>query len=171
MEMISDVTFQTFRPFLPFGAIFGHFWPLMAQNSKLSLTGHVTTQNDRKRSRNTMKMVSDVTFQTFRPFLVIWGLFRPFLANFGPKLKIVVNRSCDHSKWPQEEQKSNGDGFGCHFSDFQANFGHLRTFLAIFDHFWPETQACCKLVMWPLNTIARPAEIWWRWFHMARFCL
>ena len=43
----------------------------------------MTTQNDRKRSRNPMEMVLDVTFQTFRPILVIWGLFWPFLATFG----------------------------------------------------------------------------------------
>ena len=132
-----SVTFQTFRPFL---VIWGHFRPflaILAPNSKLSQTSHVTTQNDRKRSRNPMEMVSDVTFQTFRPFLVIWGLFRPFLANFGPKFKIVLNWSCDHSKWLQEKQKSNGDGFGCHFSDIQANFGHLGPFSAIFGQFWP----------------------------------
>ena len=38
----------------PFSAIFGHFWPIFAQNSKLWLTGHVTTQNNRKTSRNPM---------------------------------------------------------------------------------------------------------------------
>ena len=38
----------------------------------------MTTQNDRKTNRDPMEMVSDVTFQTFRPFLVIWGI----LANF-----------------------------------------------------------------------------------------
>ena len=98
MEMVSGATFQTFRPFL---VIWGHFQPflaILAPNSKLSQTSHVTTQNDRKRSRNPMEMVSDVTFQTFRPFLVIWGLFWPFLANFSAKLKIVLNWSFDHSK-------------------------------------------------------------------------
>ena len=119
-NQLISVTFQTSRPFL---VIWGHFRPflailaILAPNSKLSQTSHVTTQNDRKRSRNPMEMVSDVTFQTFRPFLVIWGLFRPFLANFGPKFKIVLNWSCDHSKWLQEKQKSNEDGFGCHYSD------------------------------------------------------
>ena len=29
-----------------------------------------------------MEMVLDVSFQTFRPILVIWGLFQPFLATF-----------------------------------------------------------------------------------------
>ena len=132
-----SVTFQTFRPFL---VIWGHFRPflaILAPNSKLWQTSHVTTQNDRKRSRNRMKMVSDVIFKTFRPFLVIWGLFRPFLANFGPKFKIVLNWSCDHSKWLQEKQKSNGDGFGWHFLDIQANFGHLGHFSAIFGQFLP----------------------------------
>ena len=86
-----------------------------------------------------MEMVSDVTFQTFRPISVIWGTFRPFLANFGLKLKMVVNWSCDHSKWPQEKQKSNGDGLRCHFSDIQVNFGHLGPFLATFGQFGPKT--------------------------------
>lgn len=66
-----------------------------------------------------------------------------FLANVGPKLKIVVNRSCDHSKRSQDEQKSNGDGFRCHFSDIQAIFGHLGPF-------WP--------ILWPLKTFARGEE-------------
>ena len=76
--------------FWSFGAFFGHFWPILAPNSKLSQTGHVTTQNDCKRSRNPMKMVLDVIIQTFSLILVIWGLFQPFLANFGPKFKIVI---------------------------------------------------------------------------------
>ena len=68
-------------------------------------------------------------------------------GHFCPKLKIVVNWSCDHSKRSQEKQKSDGDGFGCHFSDIQAIFGHLGPLLAIFGQFWPQTQNCCKLVM------------------------
>ena len=155
-----------------FGAIFGHFWPFLAilgPIEKWLQTSHVTTQNDRKRSRNPMEMVLDVIFQTFRPVLVIWGLFGhfwpffsqfwpqtqtcrklvmwplkmiareaeiqwrwfqmslfrysdhvrsfwaffghfwPLLANFGPKVKIVINWSYDHSKQSQDEQKSNGD--------------------------------------------------------------
>ena len=66
-----SVTFQTFRPFL---VIFGHFGPflaILAPNSKLSQTSHVTTQNDRKRSRNPMEMVSDVIFRLLGLFLVI----------------------------------------------------------------------------------------------------
>ena len=62
--------FQTSRPFSVFGAIFDHFWPIFAPNSKLSLTNHVTTQNDCNTSRTPMKMVSDVIFMsvTFLPF-------------------------------------------------------------------------------------------------------
>ena len=98
----------------------------------------MTTQNDRKRSRNPMEMVSDDTFQTFRTILVIWGTFQPFLANFGLKLKMVVNWSCDHSKWPQEKQKSNGDGLRCHFSDIQFNFGHLGPFWPLLANLGPK---------------------------------
>ena len=75
------------------------------------------TQNWSVRAVTTSNQSISVTFQTFRPFLVIWGLFRPFLANFGPKFKIVLKWSCDHSKWLQEKQKSDEDGFGCLYSD------------------------------------------------------
>ena len=93
-----SVILQTFRPFLVIWGLLRPFLPILAPNSKLSQTSRVTTQNDRKKSRNPMEMVSDVTFQTFQPFLDIWGLFRPFLATFCSKLKLVVNWSCDHSK-------------------------------------------------------------------------
>ena len=70
----------------------------------------------------------------FWSFGAFFGHFGHFLANFGPKLKLVVNWSCDHSKWSQEKQKSNGDCFGCHFLDIQTMFGHLGP---SFGHFWP----------------------------------
>ena len=99
------------------------------------------------------------------------AFFGHFLANFGPKLKIVVIWSCDHSKWQQEKQKSNGDGFGHHFSDIKANFGNFGPVWAIFGQFWPLTQDCCKLIMWPLNMTAKEAEIQWRRFRMFVFRL
>ena len=75
---------QTFRPFFwSFRAFFGHFCPILAPNSKLLQTSHVTTQNDRKRSRNPMEMVSDVTFRhsgQFRSFGALFGHFWPILA-------------------------------------------------------------------------------------------
>ena len=48
------------------------------------------TQNWSVRAVTISNQSISVTFQTFRPFLVIWGLFQPFLANFGPKFKIVI---------------------------------------------------------------------------------
>ena len=78
----------------------------------------MTTQNDCKRSRNPMEMLSDVTCQIFRPFFVRWGLFGHFwqlLASFCPKLKIIINWPCDHKKRSQEKQKSDGYGFRWHF--------------------------------------------------------
>ena len=130
------------------------------------------TQNWPLRAVTTSNQSISVILQTFRPFLVIFGLFRSFLAilaNFGLKFKIVAEYSCDHSKWPQEKQESDGDGFRCHFQTFRPFFGHLEPFLAIFVQFWPQIQNCCRLVMWPLKMTAREAEIQWRWFRMSLF--
>ena len=66
---------QEYKSFLAlsdhFGTSWGYFGLVLGLNLKLSQTSHVTTQNDRKRSRNPMEMVSDVTFQTFGPISVI----------------------------------------------------------------------------------------------------
>ena len=53
----------------------------------------------------------------------------------GYSLWVIPCQIC--MKILDEKQKSNGDGFGCHFSDIQANFGHLGPFSAIFGQFWP----------------------------------
>ena len=82
------------------------------------------TQNWSVRAVTISNQSISVTFQTFRPFLVIWGHFRPFLAILAPNSKLSQT---SHVK---EKQKSNGDGFGCHFSDIQAIFGHLGPFSA-----------------------------------------
>ena len=60
-----------FWSFLAFFGRFWPFWPILASNLKLSQSSHVTTQNDRKRSRNPMEMVSDVIFRLLGLFLVI----------------------------------------------------------------------------------------------------
>ena len=85
------VTFKTFRSFLVilchFGAILSHLGP----NSKLSQTSHVTTQNDRKRSRNPMEMVSEVNFKMLRSFQDHLGPFEAIIGLFlGLNLKVVV---------------------------------------------------------------------------------
>ena len=59
-----SVIFQTFRPFLVIWGLFRPFLAILAPNSKLSQTSHVTTQNDRKRSRNPIEMVSDGNFMS-----------------------------------------------------------------------------------------------------------
>ena len=56
----------------------------------------MTTQNNRKTSRNPMDRVKDVIFQIFRLFSVIWGLFRPFLAMFWQNL--AWNSKCHRRK-------------------------------------------------------------------------
>ena len=135
MVMVSKVIFHTFRSFLAIWGLFRPFLAILAPNLKLSQTSHVTTQNDRKRSRNPMEMVSDVTFLTFRPFLVIWGLFRSFWAifgRFGPKFKIVADQSYDQSKRPQEEQNSYGDSCGSHFEPLRSFGAILGSFLGHF---------------------------------------
>ena len=59
--------------------------------------------------------------------------------------------------------------FRMSFSDSRAIFGHLGPFSAIFGQFWPKTQNCRRLVMWPLKMTTREAEIQWRWFRMSLF--
>ena len=88
-----------------------------------------------------MEMVSEVNLSMLRSFQDHLG---PFEAIIGPKLKVVVGLSCDHSKRPQEEQKSNGDGFGSQFEDAQVILGpfgtiwdHLGQFGIIWDHLGP----------------------------------
>ena len=61
-----SVTFQTFRPFLVIWDHFRPFLAILAPNSKLSQTSQVTTQNDHKRGRNPLEMVSDGNFNGFR---------------------------------------------------------------------------------------------------------
>ena len=73
-------------------------------------------------------MVLDVIFQAFRPILVIWAFFWPFLATFSPKVKINVNWSCNHSKRSQEKQKYIGDGFRWQFQWVQVISGNLVSF-------------------------------------------
>ena len=91
MEMVSEVNFKMLRSFQdhlgPFEAILELFFGL---NLKLSQTSHVTTQNDRKRSRILMEMVSEVTLKTLRPFQALfcnfWVILGSFGAILGPKM-------------------------------------------------------------------------------------
>ena len=52
----------------------------------------------------------------FGSFGAFFRHFWPLLTNFGLKLKIIVNWSCDHSKQSRDEQKSDGDGFKWHLN-------------------------------------------------------
>ena len=91
MEMVSEVTLKTWGHL---GSFWGHFGTIpgqfVAPNSKLSQTSHVTTQNDRKRSRILMEMVSEVTLKTLRPFQALfcnfWVILGSFGAILGPKM-------------------------------------------------------------------------------------
>ena len=95
MEMVSEVTLNPLRSF---GAILGSFWghfgtipgQFVAPNSKLLQTSHVTTQNNRKRSRALMEMVPKVTLKTLRPFQALfcnfWVILGSFGAILGPKM-------------------------------------------------------------------------------------
>ena len=72
-----------------FGAIWGYFGTVLGLNLKLSQTSHVTTQNDRKRSRNPMEMVSEVNFKMLRSFQDHLGPFEAILELFfGLNLKL-----------------------------------------------------------------------------------
>ena len=70
-----------------------HFWPFwgnlgpfLSPNLNLSQTSHVTTQNNRKRGRISMEMVSEVTLNPLRSFWAIsgsfWGHFGTILGQF-----------------------------------------------------------------------------------------
>ena len=80
----------------------------------------------------------------FEPVEVVWGnfgvIFGPFWDHSGPicgpELKINADQSCDHSKRPQEEQNSDGDGFGSHFDDIEAISGTFLQFLGHFGVIW-----------------------------------
>ena len=100
MEMVAEVTLNLLMSFgIILGSFLGHFGTIpgqfVAPNSKLLQTSHVTTQNDRKRSRILMEMVSKVTLNLLRSFGAIWGHFWPFWDHSGPicgpKLKIVAD--------------------------------------------------------------------------------
>ena len=120
MEMVSKVNFKTLRSFQdhlgPFEAILGLF---------LVISG---TQNE----KNWPKM-SQMSFGVILgPF---WDHSRPIC---GPKFKTVADYSCDHSKRPQEEQNSDGDGFGSQFEPVEVFLGNFRVILGPFrDNFGP----------------------------------
>ena len=84
MEMVSEVNLKTLRSFLAlsdhFGPFWGYFGLVLGLNLKLSQTSHVTTQNDRKRSRNPMEMVSEVNFKMLRSFQDHLGPFGAILG-------------------------------------------------------------------------------------------
>ena len=69
-----------------FGTFWGYFGLVLGLNLKLSQTSHVTTQNDRKRSRILMEMVSEVNLKILMSF---WDHLGPFgtiwdhLGSFG----------------------------------------------------------------------------------------
>ena len=108
--------------FWSFGAFFGHFWPFFSQFWP-------QTQTCRKLVMWPLKMIAreaEIQWRWFRMSLFrysdhVWsfgaffGHFWPLLATFCPKLKIVENWPCDHSKRSQEKQKSDGYGFKWHF--------------------------------------------------------
>ena len=80
MEMVAEVTLNLLMSFgIILGSFLGHFGTIpgqfVAPNSKLLQTSHVTTQNDRKRSRILMEMVSEVTLNLLRSFGAILGSF------------------------------------------------------------------------------------------------
>ena len=86
MEMVSKVNLRRsghFRTIWDNWRLFwGYFWSFLGQNLKLRQTSHVTIQNDRKRSKIPMEIVSEVNLMMLRssqdhlgPFEAILGLF------------------------------------------------------------------------------------------------
>ena len=90
MEMVSEVNLSMLRSFQdhlgPFEAILELFFGL---NLKLSQTSHATTQNDHKRSRIPLEMVSEVNFKMLRSFQEHLGPFEAIIGLFlGLNLKL-----------------------------------------------------------------------------------
>ena len=94
MEMVAEVTLNPLRSFgAILGSFLGHFGTIpgqfVAPNSKLLQTSHVTTQNNRKRSRILMEMVSEVNFKMLRSFQDHLGPFEAIIGLFlGLNLKL-----------------------------------------------------------------------------------
>ena len=64
--------------------------PCLSPSSNLSPTGHMTTQNNHKRSRIPMEKVSEVTLKTLRLLWAIWGPFGTIWSQFvAPKSKFL----------------------------------------------------------------------------------
>ena len=99
LKHLSWAYYKNISYFLAFWGHFGTFrscfGPVLGLNLKLSQTSHVTTQNDRKRSRIPMEMVSEVNLSTLRSFQDHLGPFEAILGLFlvisGPKLKIEAD--------------------------------------------------------------------------------
>ena len=94
MEMVAEVTLNLLMSFgIILGSFLGHFGTIpgqfVAPNSKLLQTSHVTTQNDRKRSRIPMEMVSEVNLSMLRSFQDHLGPFEAIIGLFlGLNLKL-----------------------------------------------------------------------------------
>ena len=67
-----------------------HFGPICGPELKLSPTSHVTTENDRKGSRFLMKMVSEVTLMTLRPFQALFYNFGVICCHSRPQNDLNV---------------------------------------------------------------------------------
>ena len=69
LKHLSRAYYKNISHFLTF---WGHFGAILGLNLMLSLTSHVTTQNDCKRSRIPMEMISEVNLKMLMSFQDIW---------------------------------------------------------------------------------------------------
>ena len=91
------------------------------------------TQNWSVRAVTTSNQSISVTFQTFRPFLVIWGHFRPFWP-FWPQIQNCRRLVMWPLKMTAREAEIQWRWF--RMSLFRHS-GHFWSFGAFFSHFWP----------------------------------
>ena len=79
LKHLSWAYYKNISYFLAFWGHFGTFrscfGPVLGLNLKLSQTSHVTTQNNRKRSRIPMELVSEVNLKMLMSFWDHLGLF------------------------------------------------------------------------------------------------
>ena len=103
---------------------------------------------------------------------VIWGHFGAILGPFRANLWPRTQNCCRLVMWPLKTTARGAEFWWRWFrKSLWTCWGHLGQFWGHFGailgpfraNLWPQTQNCCRLVMWPLKMTARGAEFRRSW--------